>query len=128
MKKVLTLLAIILLVASSSFAGELFDINKPKTPWINKGQLYQVIVELEDQPNADIQYKEGYLDADGNFVVCGVNKVHLQDRKEQKDEEGNIIQEASTDFTDFMTILLGTQSIDELEKNVREFLIKKLSE
>jgi hypothetical protein len=109
------------------FAGELFDINKPKTPWINKGQLYQVIVELGDQPNADIQYKEGYLDADGNFVVCGVNKVHLQDRKEQKDEEGNIIQEASTDFTDFMTILLGTQSIDELEKNVREFLIKKLS-
>jgi hypothetical protein len=103
-----------------------FDINKPKTPWINKGDLFQVIVELGQTPNADIQYKEGYLDADGNFVVCGVNKVHLQDRKEQKDEEGNIIQEASTDFTDFMSVLLSVQTADELEKNVRDFLVKRL--
>jgi hypothetical protein len=105
-----------------------FDINKPKTPWINKGDLFQVIVELGDQPNADIQYKEGYLDADGKFIVCGINKIHLQDREEVKDEEGNITQPASTDFSDFMAVLLGAQTADELEKSARDFLIKKLSD
>jgi len=122
------LLVVLFFFLCPVFGGELFDISKPKTPWINKGELYQVIVELGEKPNADIQYKEGYLDADNNFVVCGVNKIHLQDRKELKDEEGNITQEASSDFTDFMGVLLGAQSVDELETNVRDFLINKLEE
>jgi len=122
------LLTILFLLFRPTFAGELFDLEKPKTPWINKGSLYQVIVELGKEPNADIQYKEGYLDSEGNFVACGINKIHLQDRQEEKDEEGNLTQEASSDFTDFMSILLGAQSVGELENNVRDFLIKKLGE
>ena len=122
------LLTILFLLFRPTFAGELFDLEKPKTPWINKGELYQVIVELGEEPNADIQYKEGYVDADGNFVACGINKIHLQDRQEEKDEEGNITQEASSDFTDFMSILLGAKDTAELEDNVRNFLINKLKE
>jgi len=122
------LLTILFLLFRPTFAGELFDLEKPKTPWINKGSLYQVIVELGKEPNADIQYKEGYLDSEGNFIVCGVNKVHLQDRQEEKDEEGNITQEASSDFTDFMSVLLGAKDTAELEDNVRSFLINKLKE
>ena len=122
------LLTILFLLFRPTFAGELFDLKKPKTPWINKGELYQVIVELGKEPNADIQYKEGYVDADGNFIVCGVNKIHLQDRQEEKDEEGNIVQKASTDFSDFMSVLLGAKDTAELEDSVRSFLINRLKE
>jgi len=122
------LLVVLFFFLCPVFGGELFDLDKPKTPWINKGELYQVIVELGKEPNADIQYREGYLDSEGNFIVCGVNKIHLQDRQEEKDEEGNIVQKASTDFSDFMTVLLGAKDTAELEDNVRSFLINKLKE
>ena len=106
--------------------AEIFDITKEDTPWINKGQLYQIIVEIGDTPNADIQYREGYLDKDGNFVSCGINKVHVVDREEEKDEEGNVVEEASTDFTKFLEVLASTKSSDELEGAVKDFLVSKL--
>jgi len=106
--------------------AEIFDITKEKMPWINKGQLYQIIVEVTGTPNADIQYQEGYLDADGNFVSCGVNKLHVVDKEEEKDKKGNIIQEALSDFTEFLEVLANTQSSDLLEGAIKDFLVNKL--
>ena len=106
--------------------AEIFDITKKNMPWIDKGQLHQIIVEIGDIPNADIQYKEGYLDADGNFISCGVNKLHVVDREEEKDEEGNITQEASSDFSEFLEVLANTQSPDLLEGAIKDFLVNKL--
>jgi len=68
---------------------------------INKAKLHKIIINLDDN-TADIEYQVGY-EEDGNFKSIGVDKLFLQDREEERDEEDKIIQEASTDYTDFLT-------------------------
>ena len=77
----------------------MFELNK-NSP-INKGKLHRIIINVDDS-TADIEYQIGY-EEDGNFKSIGVDKLFLQDREEERNEEDNIIQEASTDFTDFIT-------------------------
>jgi len=100
----------------------MFD-HKSKNPMITKGQVHQLIMEFGETPNADIQYKEGYLDADGNFVSLGVNKLHIQDREEQKDKDGNITQEASSDYSDLRAMIADTT---DLESDLEKFLVERL--
>ena len=100
----------------------MFDCSS-KNPLVSKGKLHQLIIEFGNVPNADIQYYEGYLDTEGNFVSLGVNKIHLQDREEEKDEDGNVIQEASTDFSDLLDLIHSTSN---LEEDIEGFLVEKL--
>ena len=93
---------------------------------VTKGKLHQIIMEFGDTPNADIQYHEGYTDEVGNFVSLGVNKAHLQDVKEIKDEEGKITQKASTGFSDFIPILLNLKTPQEIEDKTTAFLKERI--
>jgi len=101
----------------------MFDRENSNNPMVTKGQLHQLIIEFGKTPNADIQYKEGYLDANGNFVPLGVNKLHIQDREEQKDKDGNITQEASSDYSDLRTMMADTT---DLESDLEKFLVERL--
>ena len=96
---------------------------KSQNPMVTKGQLHQLIIEFGETSNADIQYKEGYLDADGSFVSLGVNAFHVQDREEQKDEDGNVIQEASSDYSDLRAMMANTT---DLENDLEKFLVERL--
>jgi len=101
----------------------MFDRENSNNPMVTKGQIHQLIIEFGETLNADIQYKEGYLDADGNFVSLGVNKLHIQDKEEQKDEDGNITQEASSDYSDLRAMMAGTT---DLESDLEKFLAERL--
>lgn len=76
----------------------MFELTK-NSP-INKGKLHKIIINQNDN-TADIEYQVGYEDG-GVFKSIGVDKLFLQDRIEERDEEDNIIQEASSDYTDFI--------------------------
>lgn len=78
----------------------MFELNK--NPPINKGKIHKIIINLDDE-TVDIEYQVGY-EEDGNFKSIGVNKLFLQDREEGTLEEGGeVIEEASTAHTDFIT-------------------------
>ena len=89
----------------------MFDCTNANSPMVTKGEIHQLIIEFGETPNADIQYKEGYLDADGNFVPLGINKFHAQDKEEEVDTDGNVTQEASTDFTDLLSVVTSTMDL-----------------
>lgn len=76
----------------------MFELNK-NSP-INKGKLHRIIINVGDN-TADIEYQTGYEEG-GDFKSIGVDKLFLQDREEEQDDEGNITQEASTDHADFI--------------------------
>jgi hypothetical protein len=99
-------------------------VRKNKT--INRAEYkgYKVDSGISVTPNADIEYYEGYED-DGVFVSCGVNKLHIQNSEEVKDEEGNVTTPAGTEFTDFMAMLDGSF---ETEASVITYLINKVGE
>jgi hypothetical protein len=85
----------------------IFNHTNPKVPFISKAKMTGVIFDINsDIPNADINYAEGYLDAEENFVNCGVNRLHIQDKEAVIDPETQeILEPASTDYTDFMSLL-----------------------
>lgn len=85
---------------------------------INKGRLYQVIIDFNTTtPNADVQYQEGYINEQGDFISLGINKVHLQDRVRSEKET------ASSEYTEFISMVNATLDV---EKDTQTFLLTKL--
>jgi hypothetical protein len=90
---------------------------------VTHGKLHQIIWEFTDTPNADVQYWEGFVDANGEFVPLGVNKIHVENKKEEYDEEGNLIHKASNDLDQLLDIIRKyepAESIVYLEAFVKE--------
>lgn len=77
----------------------MFELNRKGL--INQSKISKIIIEPE-QVNADIDFKIGYLDDGGNFISIGVDHFHIEDRAEQKDEKGKVIEKAKTDYTEFL--------------------------
>jgi hypothetical protein len=92
---------------------------------INKAKFKKLIVEkgTSETANADIEYFEGYENADGEFVSCGVNKLHIKNTAEITDGEGNVTTPATTDFNEFMVLM--NQAADT-EAGIVDYLISKV--
>jgi hypothetical protein len=103
----------------------MFRCKNERNPQVTHGRYAKMIAESGSTPNADLLYEEGYCNADGEFVSLGTNTLHLQNREEQRDEDGNVTQEASTDYTDFMSYLATNGYSSEV---MEAFLEKKLAE
>ena len=101
----------------------MFELKKDSP--INKGKIHRIIINQNDN-TADIEYQVGY-EEDGNFKSIGVDKVFLQDMEEEKDEEGNITQEKSTDYSDFLKDFKDAEDPERLAIKILEKKnIKKL--
>jgi len=92
---------------------------------INKAKFKKLIVEKGTSvtANADIEYYEGYENASGEFISCGVNKLHIKNTAEVTDDEGNVTTAAGTEFNDFM--ILMNESADT-EARIVTYLISKV--
>jgi len=94
-------------------------------PAINRAEFKKLIVEKGTSvtANADIEYYEGYENAGGGFISCGVNKYHIQNTAEVVDDKGNITTPAGTEFDDFMKLM--NESTDT-EAGIVAYLIEKV--
>lgn len=101
----------------------MFNISDGSHPSVSKGELYQVIIEFAPTPNADIQYREGYEYPEGEFISLGVNKIHFQDMPEVRDEGGELVTPAITEFSDLMARLNATA---DTEAEAEAILTKRL--
>lgn len=92
---------------------------------INKARFKKLIVEkgTSETANADIEYYEGYENESGEFVSCGVNKIHIKSTAEVTDEEGNVTTPASAEFNDFMALM---NEATDTETVIVEYLIQKV--
>jgi len=97
----------------------MFELNR-KSP-INRGKISKIIIEPEKN-NADIDYEIGYLDEDGNFNSLGVDHFHIENREEQKDDDGNVRETAKTDYTEFE---IAFEKAKEPLKLAKDILIVK---
>lgn len=103
----------------------IFNHTNSKVPFILKAKMTGVIFNVNlEIPNADINYAEGYLDNEENFVNCGINHLHIQDKDAVIDPETQeIIEPACTDYTDFMTAL---DASSDTAATAEQFLIEKV--
>lgn len=87
----------------------MFELTKDSP--INKAKLHRIIIDVLGE-TVDIEYQMGYEEA-GNFKSIGIDKLFLQDKTEEKDGEV-IIQEASSDYSDFITEFASVKKPDAL--------------
>lgn len=101
-----------------------------KNPPINKAELHKIIIDVRGK-TVDIEYQVGY-EEDGDFKSIGVDKLFLQDKEEVREEsdvEGDgeiVVQEAITDYTDFIKAFATAKKPDTLAlKELETHGIKK---
>lgn len=75
----------------------MFELKK-KLP-MNKAELQKIILNFDDN-TANIEYKVGYKEG-SKFISIGTDTLFLQDVGEERDDEDNVIKEATTDYSDF---------------------------
>ena len=103
----------------------MFDLVNGK--WLDaKGELYQLITEFGETPNADIQYYEGVGDANGKFTILGVNKLHLQDKVAVLDGAGVEVEPKDTSYTDFKGAFNASPTEATLLSTLEKRGIKKM--
>jgi hypothetical protein len=116
MKKILIIVTLILAMAMAipAMAADPFPISNGSHPLVTHAKYHRIIIEDD---NVSIEYQEGYLNADGEFVSLGVNHIFLKDEPAKEATEDSPAVEAVTDFTDFMKEM-GELGMDAAIDNV----------
>jgi len=86
-----------------------------------KGRLRSLVIELEGINNADLVYEVGKW-IDGEFVSDGCATMHLEN-KDAVYEDEELIEPASTDFTDFIKLIGNPAAVKTAVEN---FIVSKL--
>lgn len=106
-----------------------FKGNKNKVPglppYVTHMKIKSIIMQFnETPPNADIEYFCGYLDG-ANFVSCGVDHLHIEDKAAVLDDKGNETSPAVTALTDLVSALNSSPDIQLAAEN---YLIANVGE
>lgn len=102
-----------------------FNYTNENIPFITHALMVKVIFDAKTN-TADIDFAEGYFDVQNEFIDCGTNHLHIEDKEAIIDPETQeVIESASTDHTDFMAIL-NTSS--DTTAAAETFLVEKIGD